>query len=69
MSLRNENIGILIGALLYIGGSLLVGGDPSGIEALLIVVVGFGAAFGISDYLNERDRKRGREPDCLPFRR
>jgi hypothetical protein len=69
MSLRNENIAIVVGVVLLIGGQLLAGQDASGIETLVIVIVGFGTAFGISDYLSERDRKRGREPDRLPFRR
>jgi uncharacterized membrane protein (UPF0136 family) len=69
MSLRNENIAIVVGVVLLVGGQLLAGQDASGIEILLIVIVGFGAAFGISDYLNERDRKQGLEPDRLPFRR
>jgi len=36
---------------------------------LLIAVLMFGAAFAISDYLSQRDDKRGREPQRLPFKR
>lgn len=69
MSLRNENIGVVVGALLVIAGQLITGGDPSDAEAALIAIVGLGAVFVISDRLNERDRKRGRERDRLPFKR
>ena len=54
MSLRNENIGLLVGVLLVIVGQLLTGGNPSEVEAALIAIVGLGSAIGLSIYLNER---------------
>ena len=69
MSLRNENIALLVGISIFLLGYVLTDWDPGRGEALLIAVLMFGTAFVISDYLNQRDDRRGREPQRLPFRR
>jgi hypothetical protein len=69
MNFRNANIGVAVGSAIVIVGSLLTGGNPNELEAALIAVTGLGAAFGVSDYLSERDEKLGRTPPRSPFRR
>jgi hypothetical protein len=69
MSLRNENIGIAVGVAVLMLGYLLTGWEPGRVEAALIGTSMIGAALGVSFHLNKRDRKRGREPDHLPFKR
>lgn len=66
MSLKNENIGLVVGVAILVAGMLLTSGDPDELESVLIVVLGLGAAFWLSTYLNVRDgtysrsrRKRG----------
>lgn len=69
MSLRNENIGLAVSVVILIIGQLLTGWDPDRAASALIVVSCVGSAIGLSTYLNERDRKRGRGAQRLPFRR
>ena len=55
MSLRNENIGLVVAFSITAVGMLLTGGNPNGVETLLIVVLGLGAGLWLSTYLNLRD--------------
>lgn len=68
MSLKNENIALMVGVLIVIVGHVLTGGDPSNAEGALMAILGLGTALGISYYLDERDRRRG-VPQKSPFRR
>lgn len=62
MSLRNENIGLALGIVIVIVGSILTNGDPGKLEGALIAVLGLGAALWLSVYLNERDGTYSRPP-------
>lgn len=59
MSLRNENIGIAVGLLIYLVGQVMTGWDPGQRAGALIGTAVLAAAFGISFYLNEQDQNRG----------
>jgi hypothetical protein len=66
---RNENIGLVVSVAILIVGQLVTGWDPNRAESALIVVLMVGSGLGLSMYLNERDRRRGRGLQRLPFRR
>lgn len=55
LSLKNENIGLAVAVAIVIAGQLLTGGDPTERESIVIAVLGLGAGFWLSTYLNERD--------------
>lgn len=69
MNFKNANIGVALGLALYAIGSFLTDGAPNGLEAIAITVVSLGAAFGLCDYLNARDRRLGRPLPPSLFRR
>ena len=43
MSLKNENIGLVVAFSITAVGLLLTSGNPNGLETLLIVVLGLGS--------------------------
>jgi len=55
VSLRNENIGLVVGIAIVIIGLFLTGGVPNELEGALIAILGLGAALWLSTYLNLRD--------------
>lgn len=55
MSLKNENIGIAVGAVIVVIGMVLTDGDPGKLASALIAVLCPGVAYGLSYYLNIRD--------------
>lgn len=55
LSLKNENIGLAVAVAIVIVGQLLTGGNPTDRESIVIGVLGLGAGFWLSIYLNLRD--------------
>lgn len=55
MSLKNENIGFVVGIAILIVGLLLTSGDPDQLEGALIAVLMVGAPLWLSYYLHLRD--------------
>jgi len=62
MSLKNENIALVVGIAIVIVGLLLTRNDPNELEGALIATVGLGAAYWLSYYLNVRDGTYSRSP-------
>lgn len=69
MDLKNANLGVVAGLVVYAIGSLLTKGEPNGIEAIAIMLMSLGAVFGVTDYLTQRDRRLGRPRPPFLFRR
>lgn len=69
MNFKNANLGVAAGLVVYAVGSLLTKGDPNGLEAIVIMVASLGAAYGVLDYLTQRDKRLGRPPPRSPFKR
>lgn len=55
MSLKNENIGLVVGLAIVVVGLILTHNDPNDLEGALIATLGLGAAFWLSFHLNVRD--------------
>jgi hypothetical protein len=53
--LKNENIGLVVAFAIVIAGHLLTAGKPDELESIVIAVLGLGAGFWLSLYLNFRD--------------
>jgi hypothetical protein len=62
MSLKNENIGLVVGFVIVAVGLLLTNGDPNELEGALIALLGLGVAYPLSVYLNFRDGTFTRSP-------
>jgi hypothetical protein len=55
LSLKNENIGLVVAFAIVIAGHLAIAGKPNELESIVIAVLGLGAGFWLSVYLNFRD--------------
>jgi len=55
MSLRNENIGLAVGIAILMVGLFVTDRNPSELAGAVIAVLGLGAAYSLSLYLNFRD--------------
>lgn len=58
MSLRNENIGVVVTMAIVVLGCWIVGWDPSDDEGAVIVTVAFFAGFATFTIPFERERRR-----------
>ncbi len=69
MNLKNANLGVALGMMVFVAASLITGGEPNGLEAIATAGLTLGSALGLLFYLNERDRKLGRPLPPSLFRR
>lgn len=69
MGLKNANIGAVVGVAIFALGSFLTNGDPSNREAMVIVIVMLGSAFGACEWLDKRDERLGRTSQRWSLRR
>lgn len=61
MSLRNENIALLVALLIMSTGYSIADWNPSDSTAQAVFAVAFVTAFVVSAFLNDRDDRRSRD--------